>query len=784
MKIARIKEIKNIGTFANFTNGASLGFEKLTFIYGFNTYGKTTLTDIFQSFKENNPQIIQARKTIPAQLGQQKVIFSIKDQTESDIKFENNNWTQNEASKYLEVFGTDFIHKYLFTGLAIERENRENLTQFILGEQGVKLAEEIATKKKELGDKRRDLKTKVPNFVKDKIDIEIKKFLESSIEGLEKDKIENVLSQKKIELQKEQERLKEPQKILKLQEPSKFELPTFTIIELLKVINTLLQEDYSNIKEGILTKLNKHLSDNFSVQDNAENWLKAGLHCCKDKANGDCPFCGQSLHNAQDLINIYDSYFDQAYNDFINRIEKGLENNNREIENVTFAQKTILQTALTGVSKYKELISDEVFQAKLAGLQTNIESLQEEDLNIAKNEILKAVKSSRDLKSKYPYKKVDIIDFPHFETTLLVYNQSLVTAKEIIDELLKRIKTFKKQYENTATIQQSVNSLINKIGELEYKKARIDQNQDCVNYKKLRQEIVTLEENIVTLETQLKGDQSQYLTNYFTQINDLFKKLGSKNFTLEKETNNQGHLPVYSLKVKFHSVEISNDQLKSVLSESDRRALALAIFWAKINLKEQSEKEKAIIILDDPMTSFDDNRITNSINLLKETINQVSQIVVLTHYPHFIKRFCEITKDAQITTKYLEIKQDNTTSSLVLSDRNTFTMSDYERVFKKIYGFINRLHSESIKTDLRPFLENLYLPTVFAKQIQDKNVNCSSLEKMIDGIFDINHDARVKLHEFRNTLNPDSHLFTSSNAEDDRSFASEMLDYLYSINYE
>lgn len=210
----------------------------------------------------------------------------------------------------------------------------------------------------------------------------------------------------------------------------------------------------------------------------------------------------------------------------------------------------------------------------------------------------------------------------------------------------------------------------------------------------------------------------------------------------------------------------------------------MAIFWAKINLKEQSEKEKAIIILDDPMTSFDDNRITNSINLLKETINQVSQIVVLTHYPHFIKRFCEITKDAQITTKYLEIKQDNTTSSLVLSDRNTFTMSDYERVFKKIYGFINRLHSESIKTDLRPFLENLYLPTVFAKQIQDKNVNCSSLEKMIDGIFDINHDARAKLHEFRNTLNPDSHLFTSSNAEDDRSFASEMLDYLYSINYE
>ena len=274
------------------------------------------------------------------------------------------------------------------------------------------------------------------------------------------------------------------------------------------------------------------------------------------------------------------------------------------------------------------------------------------------------------------------------------------------------------------------------------------------------------------------------MTIYLSQINNLFKKLGRKNFTLEKETNNMGHLPVYSLKVKFHSIEISNDQLKSVLSESDRRALALAIFWAKINLKDQVEKEKTVIILDDPMTSFDDKRIKFSINLFIETIDQVSQIIILTHYPFFIKIFCEITKVVQITTKYLEIKQDNTTSLLVLSDRNIFTMSDYEKVFMKIYGFINRSQPESIKTDLRPCLENLYLPTVFAKQIRDKNVDCSSLEKMINGIFSDKENVKTKLHEFRNTLNPESHSFTTNNDEDVRNFAIEMMNYLYSLNYE
>ncbi|MFA6076969.1 MAG: AAA family ATPase [Candidatus Paceibacterota bacterium] len=783
MKIARIKEIKNIGTFSNFTNGASLGFEKLTFIYGFNTYGKTTLTDIFQSLKDNDPKIIQDRKTIPAQTGQQKVVFSVKEEIENDIMFEHDNWTQNDLSKYLEVFDTDFIHKNLFTGLNIGRENKENFTQFILGEQSVKLAKEIAKKKKETGDKKRELKTKVPNFVKDKIDIEIIKFLEFSIVGLEKDNIENILPQKKIALQKEQERLKEPQKISQLQEPNEFYLPTFTIIELLEMINTLLQEDYSSIKEDILVKLNKHLFDNFSSKDNAENWIKAGLHYCKDRTKDGCPFCGQFLHNAQDLINIYDSYFDEVYNDFISRIDKELESKNREIENFTFAQKTILQTVLIGFNKYKEFISDEIFQAKLIELQTNIDLLQEEDLSVEKGKILKNIESSQDLKSKCPYKRVDIIDFSHFKTIYLEYNQSLINIKEIIDELSVKIKAFKKQYENIVTIQQGVDFLISEIEELEYKKARIDQDQDCINYIKIQQEITISEAEISVLESRLEGDQSQYLVNYFTQINDLFKKLGSKNFTLEKDTNNQGHMPVYSLKVKFHNVKISNDQLKSVFSESDRRTLALAIFWVKIDLKEQAEKEKMVIILDDPMTSFDDNRTTYSINLFKETISQVSQIIILTHYPNFIKRFCEITKDSQITTKYLKIKKDDATSSLVLSERNVYTMSDYEKVFMKIYEFINRSQSESIKTDLRPFLENLYLPTIFAKQIQDKKVDCSSLEKMIDGIFEGKEEVKTKLHGFRNNLNSDSHIFTSNNDEDVRNFATEMMDYLYSLNY-
>ena len=62
--IKQINSINNVGAFREFPNGGSIQFEKLTFIYGLNTKGKTTLTDII-SLKENDPTLITSRKSIP-----------------------------------------------------------------------------------------------------------------------------------------------------------------------------------------------------------------------------------------------------------------------------------------------------------------------------------------------------------------------------------------------------------------------------------------------------------------------------------------------------------------------------------------------------------------------------------------------------------------------------------------------------------------------------------------------------------------------------------------------
>ena len=76
--IKQIKSINNIGSFRKFPDGGAIQFEKLTFIYGLNTRGKSTLTDILTSLKENEPSLITSRKSIPTVVTNQSVRISVK----------------------------------------------------------------------------------------------------------------------------------------------------------------------------------------------------------------------------------------------------------------------------------------------------------------------------------------------------------------------------------------------------------------------------------------------------------------------------------------------------------------------------------------------------------------------------------------------------------------------------------------------------------------------------------------------------------------------------------
>ena len=787
--IKRIQNIQNVGTFREFTNGGSIQFEKLTFVYGLNTKGKTTLSDILTSLKDNNPSLITNRKSIPAVNTNQTVkIFIRPESTGSELPctFSNNAWTQLNSNENLHIFGSDFIHKNLFTGLSIERQNKENLTRFILGQEGVQLANQIAEDKRLLRQKRSSLSSYLPSYLRNKPEGEHQLFLSIDPNSINVEQSKQEMTDLEQRLRQEQQRLQRPSEILSIEDYPQFNAPTIDLQNLITRINALLGREYNEISSDALARLQSHIENNFEQAENAEQWIKEGLDTRKPQSEN-CSFCGQSLAKATDLFNVYHSYFNEAYRAFISDVSDEIDNLMNEFERLNFNSLTSVVAKQALLNQYSQLINTKRFSELVSGLSNLLESTDENILNQLISHYASQIHQAFANKARRPYDSIDSIDFSMLSESVAAYLNTLTSISEIVNDIIGIINSFKQQYRDLAQVKTRINEIQIEIETKRRIIARFEQNEQCVIYERERQQISEIETRIATNEQKLAENQNQYLDRFYQNIDRHFKQLGSEHYTLERVTDNRGHQPVYYLKVKFRNVEISESNISKVLSESDKRALALSVFWTKMDFLDDDQKQEAIIILDDPVTSFDDNRIIKSINLLKERLRSVRQIIILTHYSHFIRNFLERGMNDDITISFIQIEQNNSTSFLERIDGKQFIETPYEKIFSKIMAYINRENRDDIRSDLRPFLESQYFPHFYIGKINKCRLNgtpCESLSQKIDAIFADNEPVRTKFHEFRTTLNPDSHFFTSSNEEDIRSFAKDMMSFLYDFSYE
>lgn len=786
--IKRLNQIKNIGAFRDFSNGGSVQFEKLTFIYGLNTRGKTTLTDIFSSLQDNNSTLITERESIPEVSSGQSVKMSVKPEetgTEDSCSYINGNWTNTSFSENLQIFGSEFIHKNLFTGLEVERKNKENLTQFILGQEGVELANLIAGDKRLLRQKKGLVSGLVPSHVQNKSSEEIEAFLELDLNGIDLESAQQELSTLLERFKEEKQRLDKPTEILAIQDFPEFIVPENTVDELLAKTIILYGREYSEISADALEHIQSHIAQNFEVEETAENWIKEGLDT-KSDASDNCGFCGQPLRNASDLIEAYHSYFNEAYRAYISEISNEIAQLTVEWQRTSLNSIGRVVARQSLLTRYQQLISSSNFDKLVSDFNRLADIQIEQNLNEKINDLSRLVAESFQAKERKPHESITSPDFSELNQFCSTYFEKTAELEGVLNNVTQAIQEFKDSYRDQSEIRLRIEQINTSIEFLKTQIARVDQNEQCIAYSQALQEIVTIRERITTNEEMLSINQSQYLEEFYDKLDYHFQRFGSENFTLERETSNRGDQPVYFLKVKYRNVEIDESNFTKVFSESDKRALALSVFWSKIDLLEVDQKNNAIVILDDPITSFDDNRIALSLSIIKETLRSVRQIIILTHYSHFIRIFCEKSMNDDFTTAFIEIDQNITTSLLKITRKELFIETTYEKKFKKIQSFINRETNEDIRQDLRPFLESQYIPHFYISKLREAKSNgvpCGTLNEKIEAIFDGNEDVKRKFHEYRAALNADSHIFTSDNEENVRGFAREMMTYLYNFDY-
>lgn len=778
--LIRINQIQSIGCFKS-TRAANLQFEQLTFIYGDNSFGKSTLCDIFQSLSENQVSYLSKRKSIPNPNNEpQRVNISFRlpnSTTETPIIFSNGNWSPSIGDIKIYVFDTDFIHRNVFTGLTIERKNQENITQFVLGEDSVESARQIASNNSFLRTINKELRSIESNEFQGIYNLP--SFIALEITLSEQQIIETITSVER-EIVTKRNLLNNLDSLINRVEPENIQ-NNLDYGAFVSRLNACFNSSYERIHENASEIVINHINNNCNPESQNQSWLRQGLNVLVSE---NCPFCSQKLElDAQELISAYREYFDEAFNLFESEMRNELNNFHRENRIFyLFDTKEIINRNNVIIQEYIALINTQEYLNAVQNLSTNaqhictlIDSWHHNFANIEET-----LHSKIQSKLSSLFRNIGDIDLTQHILQFNAISDTITSYNNELDIVLELIANYKISL-NAELIRNEIQVLEESQEGNKISLKRLQLNPICERYTQLLRERDTTTESNSELEANLETSQDTYLNEYFERINQLFTRLGSESFQITKSISRRGNMPVVILSATYCGVPITNEQVSCFFSESDRRALALSVFLAKIISLTDEQKHNAIILLDDPITSFDDSRIERTIRLMETERPAYRQVIILSHYPKYIKSFFERANTNTTDIKLLRLTKNAITTNFDIAQPFEFVETLHQRKFRKIIGFIERTHTEDISLELRVFFEE-EVKMRYKKQIEDNALSNLSFIHILDGLRlanAISEANRNAIEQFRLTLNVDHHIWSERTQDEIIGIANDLINYIY-----
>ncbi len=794
--IKRIRKIKGIGRFLE-VGHTELG--QVTLIYGPNCYGKSTISDIFRSIKNQNPEILLNRESITRDGGPivQEACFSFKidaNQTEQDISCADYRWNLNDFNFEIEVFDSRFIEDNIFTGLTISRANKENLTNLLIGEKSVELGKQIDfLKNKSLREKAKDI-SELEDLLKKSLEtLDLGINLEGFIEVKKPEDIEvtkSKLSELQESLKKTKKAILEKNKILELDEPTKivFKNP----VPIVESINESLAKRFEDVNDTAYKRTREHIEQHFDSHDGEEEeWIEKGVNTYlkqnQDISASICPFCSQPLDTVVDLIETYKTVFSEEYENFCEEVFNLLGNKYQEFNALIAAAQSTEN--LINKNSASCLRWQDYFTENIHDLIERIYNLSDK-MNQSNSKFLGLMVELADKfealiaeKKKKPF--ISIKEF-HTIADLTSTCQQFVEItgqyNEALKPLLVEIGTLKTKSQNDELLKES-EGIRDKIADLNIKIKRYELALDIGKLQLLSREKVTIEQEIKTRQRELEQKNKEFIEQYFQDTTRILNKLGSTDFEIQTTYRRWGGQPVYEPTIKFANVEITHDRLPFVFSDADRRALAFSIFVSKLKKKTQSELENTIIFLDDPITSFDDNRISQTFIEIKNLVTDCRQLIIAAHHSKFLLDTYEKLKNLPDSDlKFIEIKRDGFGSIFQqVSDPKT-RLDSHAQELEKVERFINgdsSISASDVRRSLRPILQK-ELEWRFRKQL--KKIYYEGLGGLVTKLKkgnSISDDIARMLYDFNDVLKDDHHETTLDIDEDTRTLSKNIIEFIF-----
>lgn len=681
--ISNIQLIRNVGVFDSVNTGAQFPLNKFALIYAENGGGKTTLASIFRSLVSGNPLPILERRRLGSQHPPHVVISYSGGQ---QAVFQNGAWANNISD--VAVFDDHFVAGNICSGMEVKSDHRQNLHELIIGAQGVALSTALQGHVDRIEQHNRDIQTQksaIPANVRGGLSIDDFCALE------DQDDIDEVLqaAERNLAAARQADAVR--------QQPhfTAISLPTFDIAE----IQNVLGRGLPDLEAEAATRVQEHLA---KIGDDGEAWVGDGMKriggASADNDQEICPFCVQSLSGSP-LIVHYQAYFSAAYTE----LKEGISTTIRDI---AAAHSGEIRVAFERTIRVAE--QTQQFWKRFTDVPEI--SIDTAAIALAWKEAFEVVSQVLHTKQSSPLETLSLEDelsekvrsYHVFRDKVVALSDALIATHEQIDLVKDKAAA------------SDVAALETDLEKLQAVKARFraDISPLCNEYLQEKQAKTATE----GLRNAARGDLDQYRNQVFPEyeaaINNYLQRFNA-GFRLKsvKFVNTRGGSTCnYSVLINARDVPLSSraegePSFKNTLSAGDRNTLALAFFFA--SLEKDSNRNQRIVVIDDPMTSLDEHRALTTIQEMRLLLDDVSQVIVLSHSKPFL---CDLWQGADTALRSAcRIARGNPGFTFADWDVNQDCITEHDRRHKMVRDYIQNsvgADERAVAAALRPILES------------------------------------------------------------------------------
>jgi wobble nucleotide-excising tRNase len=585
MTIKNIAKLSDFGIFKNCNNTAVRDFGKYNLFYGWNGAGKSTLSGLFRSIERRS-----LHEKFP--LG----TFSITLEDGSTITQDN----IDKCDLNVYTFNQDFVE---------ENISWSSVAKSILLVDKKKIAE-----REKLEELKARQQTDVSNHSKEAQEIQkledvISKFstnsarlMKTSLQSIDttdnyflnydKRKFEALISGV-VDTSKIDEALLAEKEVLELTNAAKPVQKNPININLQAISSEILEKAKNRLNELLQASVVSRTIQRLVENNDIKTWVETGISLYKRHDASKCEFCDNEI--TAERIAQLEAHFNDDYKSFQEKLTKARE---------WLAGQYIKENQLPSASELYDEFKAE-YDSACTKLARAVECLNQE---IELWHVALEEKISNQLLTTLTIESIN-------SESIRLFTEATASIEAVVRKHNHKSNNFKQETTKAKKrLELHYASTEVKAFDLYEKKNTISSRGN--ENSRLNAVIQARKNEIQILEDSLSNESLG--ADEFNEC--LHKFLGRAELTLRFDPAKKG----------YEIIRNASEQVNGKLSEGEKTAIAFVYFVIKLG-ENANKIENTIVVVDDPVSSFDSNHLFHAYSFLRKNCNAAKQIFIFTH---------------------------------------------------------------------------------------------------------------------------------------------------------